>query len=66
VAAIGGKYKMPNPEQGQGSHQRDNAESKLDRDMVRWTRAVAAFTFLLFVTSGISDWFIFQEWKTPE
>lgn len=29
--------------------------------MVRWTRAVAVFTFFLVVTAGVSDWFIFQQ-----
>jgi len=56
---------MPNPEKGKGrgNGQFGDANSDLDRDMVRWTRAVAAFTFLLFVTSAVSDWFIYQEWE---
>ena len=31
--------------------------------MVSWTRAVAVFTFFLVVTSAVSDWFIYQQYK---
>jgi len=36
--------------------------NKAHRDIARWTLAVAVFTFLLFVVSGVSDYFIWQQY----
>src|SRR5277367_6681066 len=49
--------------QQDGGNQGENPQSKLDREMVRWTRAVAIFTFFLVATSAVSDWFIYQQLK---
>src|SRR6266849_11073847 len=32
------------------------------RDLVKWTRAVAGFTFLLFLANAVSNFFIYQQW----
>jgi hypothetical protein len=43
--------------------QQNEAPTQVERDMVRWTRAVAWFTGLLFLANVVSNFFIFQQWK---
>ena len=38
-------------------------DRSIDQAMVHWTRAVAFFTFLLFVTSAIANFFIYKQWQ---
>jgi hypothetical protein len=53
---------MPDTDTNNGHSQNGfKNPDKLDRDMVRWTRWVAVFTFLLVVVSGISDYFIWRQ-----
>lgn len=51
------------PNASEGGAESAGSQAKLDRAMVRWTRAVAVFTFFLIVTSAVSDWFIYQQYK---
>ena len=51
------------PTQPTDQREQPPADSRLDQEMVRWTRAVAIFTFFLVATSVVSDWFIFQQWS---
>lgn len=53
----------PGPAQPGGQGDQAHPKSRLDREMVNWTRAVAIFTFCLVATSAVSDWFIFQQWS---
>lgn len=56
---------MPNGVEAQPGpgDQPPHAPSQLDRDMVKWTRAVAWFTGLLFVANAVGLFFIWQQWR---
>jgi hypothetical protein len=56
---------VPNkpPNQAQPRQNAPTAPNPIERDMVKWTRAVAVFTFFLVIVSAVSDFFIFQQWK---
>jgi hypothetical protein len=56
---------MPNTNKPKHGSEDDEGhrESNPHREMVRWTRAVALFTFLLFVANAVSNFFIYEQWK---
>jgi hypothetical protein len=38
-------------------------ETQIRRDLVKWTRAVAGFTGLLFLANVVANFFIYQQWR---
>jgi hypothetical protein len=54
---------MPNEAQGQSGHRPDRPSNEFERRLVRWTGAVALFTFMLFAANIVSNFFIYQQWR---
>jgi hypothetical protein len=56
---------MPDGAEGQRNpeQQAREAPSQLDRQMVKWTRAVAIFTGLLFIASAVGNYFIYGQYQ---
>lgn len=45
------------------AEQPHNIETQIRRDLVKWTRAVAGFTGLLFLANVVANFFIYEQWR---